>query len=108
MKAIDDMDASARTPGEIGAAIRARRRMLGWDQAELAERIGVSRLWVNQIEGGKPGAKLGLVLQALNTLGLTVRIAMPSLPEEQADALSPVETADLDTILKAARKKPSP
>ncbi len=108
MKAIDDMSASVRTPGEVGAAIRARRRKLGWDQAELADRIGVSRLWVNQIEAGKPGAKLGLVLQAINALGLTVRVVGPGEPEGQADAASPIEAVDLEVILKAARKKASP
>jgi y4mF family transcriptional regulator len=61
-----------RTPVDIGALIRDRRRELGLDQAELAERIGVGRLWVNQVERGKPGASLGLVLRALRALGLTL------------------------------------
>ena len=34
--------------------------------------IGVSRLWVNQVEKGKPGASLGLVLRALDSLGVTL------------------------------------
>jgi HTH-type transcriptional regulator/antitoxin HipB len=67
-----------RTAGEVGAAIRARRREIGWDQAELAERIGVSRLWVSQIEGGKPGAGLGLVLRAFHALGLTLSVGTPN------------------------------
>jgi HTH-type transcriptional regulator / antitoxin HipB len=59
-----------RTPTDIGALIKDRRRALGIDQAELAERIGVGRLWVNQVERGKPGASLGLVLRALAALEL--------------------------------------
>jgi HTH-type transcriptional regulator / antitoxin HipB len=39
-----------RTPADVGALIKDRRRSLGLDQAELAERIGVARLWVNQVE----------------------------------------------------------
>lgn len=59
-----------RTPADIGALIRNRRRALGLDQAELAERIGVGRLWVNQVERGKQGASLGLVLRAMTVLEL--------------------------------------
>lgn len=61
-----------RTPADIGTLIRARRRALDMDQAKLAERVGVNRLWVNQLERGKPGASMGLVLRALAALGLEV------------------------------------
>jgi HTH-type transcriptional regulator / antitoxin HipB len=64
-----------RTPADIGALIKDRRRALGFDQAELAARIGVGRLWVNQVERGKPGASLGLVLRALAALGLELSSA---------------------------------
>ena len=57
-----------RRPDDIGSIIRARRRALGWDQATLASRLGVSRLWVSQIENGKPKAQLDLVLRCLNEL----------------------------------------
>jgi HTH-type transcriptional regulator / antitoxin HipB len=59
-----------RTPADVGALIKDRRRALGIDQAELAERIGLGRLWVNQVERGKPGASLGLVLRAFAALEL--------------------------------------
>jgi HTH-type transcriptional regulator/antitoxin HipB len=101
------MNVRLRTPGEVGAAIRARRRTLGWDQAELAERIGVSRLWVNQIEGGKPGAGLGLVLRAFNALGLTLSVVTPSEPDAEIGTPAPAKAVDLDAIVEAARKKPS-
>ncbi len=99
------MDVDLHTPGEVGAAIRARRRSLGWDQAELARRMGVSRLWVNQVEGGKPGAGLGLVLRAFNTLGLTLKVIQS--PDTAMTASTPAKAPDLDAILKAAREKPS-
>ena len=47
MHAIDDMDVTLRNPADIGALIRARRRTLGLEQAELAARAGVSRLWIS-------------------------------------------------------------
>jgi HTH-type transcriptional regulator/antitoxin HipB len=59
-----------KNPTEIGALIRARRQALGMDQAELAEKVGVSRLWINQVERGKPGAGIGLVLRTLTAVGV--------------------------------------
>jgi DNA-binding XRE family transcriptional regulator len=32
-------------------------------QEELAKRLGVSRLWIAEFEGGKPTARLDLVLR---------------------------------------------
>ncbi len=90
-----------RTPADVGALIRDRRRVLKLDQADLARMIGVSRLWVNQVEKGKPGASLGLVLRALDALG-----ARPMVDVGAGDASSvpPVVTADIDAIMAAARK----
>ncbi len=59
-----------RTPKDIGALIKSRRKTIGLGQAELATRVGASRLWVSEIENGKPGASLGLVLRTLSVLGL--------------------------------------
>lgn len=57
---------------DIGAIIRGRRIELGMSQDALARRAGVSRLWVNEIEAGKPGAEAGLVLRVLDVLGVEV------------------------------------
>jgi y4mF family transcriptional regulator len=108
MKAIARMRVQARTASEVGAAIRARRRELGWDQATLAANIGVSRLWVNQIEGGKPGAGLGLVLRAFEALGLTPLLATPDAASTDDPSSPPVETPDIAAILGAARRKTTP
>lgn len=62
-----------RNPTDVGLLVRQRRRELGLDQAGLAERIGVSRQWVVEIEAGKARAEIGLVLRALRALGLTLR-----------------------------------
>jgi hypothetical protein len=69
--------------------------------------MGASRLWVNQIEGGKPGAGMGLVLRAFNVLELTLSVAMPGELEAETETPAPVPVIDLDAILEAARKKPS-
>jgi HTH-type transcriptional regulator/antitoxin HipB len=97
---------SLRTPAAIGALIKDRRRKLGLDQADLAAQIGVSRLWVNQVERGKPGASLGLVLRALGALGVELR----GTSYEEADgkpqsAVAPIVTPDIDAVIAAARSK---
>ena len=59
-----------QTPKELGLAIRARRKELGWDQATLAAQVGVTRQWVIEMEKGKPRVELDLALRALRALGL--------------------------------------
>ncbi|MDA9513274.1 transcriptional regulator [Bradyrhizobium sp. CCBAU 11430] len=58
-----------RTPADLGAVIRDRRKRL---QATLAKRIGVSRQWLIKVEHGHPRAELTLVLRALDVLGIPV------------------------------------
>ena len=95
-----------RTPTDIGAFIKARRRTLGLDQAELALRIGVSRLWVNQIEHGKAGASLGLVLRALAALGVTLVGTIEGEAETSRKRKpAPVVTPDINAIIAKARRR---
>jgi HTH-type transcriptional regulator/antitoxin HipB len=91
-----------RTPRDVGAIIRERRRALGLDQAELAERVGVSRLWINQIERGKPGASLNLVLRALAAVGAELSTDIEDRPRKRP---APVVTPDIDAIVQAARRR---
>lgn len=84
-----------RTTADLGAIIRERRRQSGLGQAELANRIGVSRQWVVGIERGRARAEVGLVLRALDSLGIRLESAAGS-----NSAASP----DIDAIVAAARK----
>jgi HTH-type transcriptional regulator/antitoxin HipB len=93
-----------RTPADVGAIIRARRTALGLGQAELAAKVGVSRLWINQIERGKRGASLGLILRTLRALDVTLTGEAPEPQREDLDA--PAITApDIDAIIRAARTR---
>jgi HTH-type transcriptional regulator/antitoxin HipB len=69
-----DLIMKVRTPIDIGAAIRDRRRGLKLGQDELAARVGVSRKWIIDIEKGKPRAEIGLVLRTLDALGLRLSL----------------------------------
>jgi HTH-type transcriptional regulator/antitoxin HipB len=103
---IDDMRQNQlRTPADIGALIRDRRRALRLDQAALARMIGVSRLWVNQIEHGKPGAGLGLTLRALNALGVELLADSRDRTAVEPVTPPPVVTADIDAIVADARRQ---
>lgn len=90
------------TPAELGAFIRDRRKALGLDQGALAERVGVSRLWVNEIEQGKPRAAVGLVLRTLAALGVQLDLAAESgQANKRGDEIT---SPDLNAILARARR----
>jgi HTH-type transcriptional regulator/antitoxin HipB len=88
-----------RTPMEIGNLVRDRRKGKGWTQEQLATRVGVSRLWIVQLEQGKATAQIGLVLRALNELdaSLHVDIKPTSSPAARRD-----DGIDLDAIIREA------
>jgi HTH-type transcriptional regulator/antitoxin HipB len=91
-----------RTPKDIGAVIRDRRRRLKLDQRTLAERVGVSRQWIIDAERGKPRAPITLVLRTLDVLGLSFAIEeAPKAPPAVTDA-----EHDVDAIVRRARKAP--
>jgi HTH-type transcriptional regulator / antitoxin HipB len=87
-----------RTPKDIGLVIRERRRELGLDQAELARRVGVSRQWLVEIEGGKARAELGLVLRTLRELDLDAWIGDMPVSEPH-----PAAAIDLNRVIERAR-----
>lgn len=91
-----------RTPADIGALIRDRRKALGLDQAALAAKVGVSRLWINQVEGGKSGANLGLVLRTLAALDVTLSATTDSDGASSGDR---VTSPDIDAVVAAARQR---
>lgn len=95
-----------RTPADVGALIKDRRRALGLDQAELAERIGVGRLWVNQMERGKPGASMRLVLRALQAVEVDIKAFVDEVGEPSA--YPPVVSPDINAIVENARRKARP
>jgi len=90
-----------RTPSEIGAAIRGGRRRLGLDQRTLAEKVGVSRQWLIDVEKGKARAEIGLILRTLNALGIGLRAEEHS---PQRTAKRAAAAVDIDAIVAEARK----
>lgn len=64
-----------RRPEDVAAAVKKARRDQSLSQSDLAARVEVDRQWVYRLENGEPGVSLGLVLRALNMLGLKLEIS---------------------------------
>jgi HTH-type transcriptional regulator / antitoxin HipB len=71
-----------RTPKEIGLLVRDRRKARGWTQDVFAQRLGVSRLWVLQLEQGKSTAQIGMVMHALNELNVPIQVDLHPAPPQ--------------------------
>lgn len=88
-----------RTPADLGAVIRDRRKQLKLDQAAFAKRIGVSRPWIIEIERGHPRAELGLVLRAIDALDIQLDAGVRETKDRRSN------TVDIDAIVTRAKKK---
>jgi HTH-type transcriptional regulator/antitoxin HipB len=89
-----------RTPADLGAVIRDRRKQLKLDQAAFAKRIGVSRYWVILVEKGHPRAELALVLRALDALNIQLDASIGQAKRRSG-------AVDIDAIVANAKKSKS-
>jgi HTH-type transcriptional regulator / antitoxin HipB len=86
---------SADQVGNLVRSARLRRRM---SQEDLAAAAGVSRRWLINLEAGKAGSELGLVLSVLNALGLPLLVDTPDAPTHSD--LRASANVDLDEYLR--------
>ena len=56
----------------LSNCLRDERARLGWTQAELAERVGVSRKTINTVENGVFTPSATLAIKLARALGLSV------------------------------------
>ncbi|WP_207764870.1 helix-turn-helix transcriptional regulator [Hyphococcus luteus] len=91
-----------RTVKDLGAIIRDRRKKADLDQADLAQKVGVSRQWINEVEKGKPRAEISLILKTLDALGVVINID-GERPDKTGKAAQP-KTVDIDSIIENARR----
>ncbi|MEL6280691.1 MAG: helix-turn-helix domain-containing protein [Pseudomonadota bacterium] len=63
-----------RTPDQIGAALRRRRRALGLTQGQLGERAGLRQATISDLERGAKGVHLKSLCDVMAALGLELII----------------------------------
>jgi HTH-type transcriptional regulator/antitoxin HipB len=86
-----------RSIRDLAAAVRGRRRDLGWSQSDLATKARVSRKWISEFEAGKSRAELGIVLRVLDELGLTIDV------RDRVRLRAAKNAVDLDGVLERHR-----
>src|ERR1700730_15845492 len=93
-------DTILRNAEQLGMTVRLKRKERGLSQNRLAELLGVERKWVLRLEAGNPKAELGLVLKALDALGLRA-----SLNDEDPSVEDrPLPTSRLDEVFRRLQR----
>ena len=64
------MDQISRTPKQIGAALRRRRRALKLTQTDLGDRTSLRQATISGQERGEPGTQLRTLLDVMAALDL--------------------------------------
>lgn len=62
------------TPASLGAAIRHYRHQAGLSQADLAERTGLNRTYLSDLERGRETEQVRRVLRVLKQLGVRMSL----------------------------------
>ena len=96
-----------RRPSDIGLIVKAARKARSMSQDDLAKMLGVSRLWINEFEGGKPTARLDLVLRALAELNITLTAHSEAEVTGSADLVDAGDFIDIDDIANTGLTSPS-
>jgi HTH-type transcriptional regulator / antitoxin HipB len=68
------MDTIARTPRQLGAAVRRYRRHKGLTQQSLGERMHARQATVSKLESGEAATQLRILMDALAALDLELVI----------------------------------
>ena len=63
-----------RSTSDLGAAVRSRRKQLGYTQAFMASYAGVSSSFLSDLENGKETIQLNKALEIISLLGMDLFI----------------------------------
>ena len=89
----------------IGEQLKARRHKLALKQDNLAEKVGLTRSSIAQIEAGKQAPSIYLLYQLCNILKVDV---FSILPKDDFDTLSAgrvTDTAKIKDIFKTVKER---
>jgi HTH-type transcriptional regulator/antitoxin HipB len=85
------MQRNVTDPQSLGAAIRQARSARAWTQGQLAERAGVSRAFVLELErGARSRAELTRVLAVVRALGKAITLVDDPRPGSFDEALEEI------------------
>jgi transcriptional regulator with XRE-family HTH domain len=73
---------------EVGFLLAEARRRRGVSASKLAQRIGVDRRTLAEVEKGNPRASMGVLFQALSALNLLRGIEEVLRPENDVEGIS--------------------
>lgn len=76
------MNQLARTPKDIGHAIRRVRKQQSLSQQELATKSGIWQETISKIENGSPGTRLETIFDLCAALDLEILVAARSKGNE--------------------------
>ncbi|PLS28686.1 helix-turn-helix domain-containing protein [Bifidobacterium parmae] len=103
-----------RSIRQLAVSLRDARRAAGVTQTELAERTGLSRPWISQLEQGRitnPGIQR--IFAICDALGVNISLAYMTTPTEQrptgnrnTDGTAPAMTATSQEHITAGRISP--
>lgn len=92
------------TSGEIGAAIRKRRKELGLSQEQLAEMVGVSYQQLQRYENGHSMLNVENVQRIAKALNVPVTAFFtPTQPQTVAEPSLPYASSEEKTLLRHFR-----
>ena len=76
-----------RTPPQLGAALRRRRKALGLSQAELGDRVNVRQATISALESGAADTKVSTLMDVLAALGFDLALASRQSGDESFEDL---------------------
>ncbi|MET0532847.1 MAG: helix-turn-helix domain-containing protein [Steroidobacter sp.] len=94
-------DTILRNAEQLGSTVRLKRNEKGLSQSALAELLGVERKWVLRLEAGNPKAEFGLVLKALELVGIRALLR----DEERGGTGSRAESSRLDEVFGRVQRR---
>lgn len=92
------------TSGEIGAAIRKRRKEIGLSQEQLAEKVGVSYQQIQRYENGGSMLNVENIQRIAKVLQVPITAFFtPARPQAVAEPETPYASSDEKTLLRHFR-----
>ena len=96
-------DMILRNTEQLGAAIRLKRKENNLTQSGLAKLLGAERKWVLNLESGNSKAEIGLILRAIEVLGLRASLTDKAQPARGPNDL---KSPGLDQVFQRLQRGP--